>query len=478
MAPIKFGTDGWRAIIARDFTFANCRAVTQGIASYINYHSLGKKGIVIGYDNRFMSEDFARECARVLVGNGIKVFLLRKATPTPVTAFTVREKDTSGAIMITASHNSHYYSGVKFIPEYAGPALPDVTDAIEEEVNRVINEGKIYELNLSEAAQLGLFEECEIEHEYTNHLLKVIKCEYFDQKPLKVVINPMFGAGIGYLDHILSDLGCEVRTINNYRDTLFGGVLPEPTDNNLSDLKRVVLAYEADLGLALDGDADRFGIIDSNGEFINANQFMSILLNHLLKTRSFRGPVCRSLATTHMLDRIARKNGLNVIETPVGFKYIGQALRENACMLGGEESGGLSIFGHIPEKDGILACLLAAEMVAYSGQTISELSSELMEEYGQVYSRRTDIEVGWDEKEMIHDKMANYSPKSIAGLKVDSLSRVEGTKIVLEDGSWVLVRPSGTEPLFRLYVEASDKGMMEAIQEEVGLNLGLIKIMD
>ena len=420
-----------------------------------------------------MSEDFALECARVLAGNGIKVFLLKKASPTPVTAFAVREKEAGGAIMITASHNPHYYSGIKFIPEYAGPALPDVTDAIENEVNRVMEEGKVYELNLSEAAQLELFEEFEIDNEYSSHLLEVVRGEFISAKPLKVVINPMFGAGIGYLDRILGDLGCEVRTINNYRDALFGGALPEPTEENLSDLRRAVLAFEADLGLALDGDADRFGIIDKDGEFISANRFMSILLDHLLRTRIFRGPVCRSLATTHMLDRIARKNGLNVIETPVGFKYVGQALRDKACMLGGEESGGLSILGHIPEKDGILACLLAAEMVAYSGETLERLGNKLEKEYGQVTGRRVDIEVSGADKEDILDKIANYNPKAVAGLKVETLNRVEGSKIELEDGSWVLVRPSGTEPLFRVYVEAGDKGMMEAIQEEVCRNIGL-----
>ena len=318
-----------------------------------------------------------------------------------------------------------------------------------------------------------MFEEFEIDNEYSSHLLEVVRGEFISAKPLKVVINPMFGAGIGYLDRILGDLGCEVRTINNYRDALFGGALPEPTEENLSDLRRAVLAFEADLGLALDGDADRFGIIDKDGEFISANRFMSILLDHLLRTRIFRGPVCRSLATTHMLDRIARKNGLNVIETPVGFKYVGQALRDKACMLGGEESGGLSILGHIPEKDGILACLLAAEMVAYSGETLERLGNKLEKEYGQVTGRRVDIEVSEADKEDILDKIANYSPKAVAGLKVETLNRVEGSKIELEDGSWVLVRPSGTEPLFRVYVEAGDKGMMEAIQEEVCRNIGL-----
>lgn len=473
MTSVKFGTDGWRAIIARDFTFANCRAVAQGIASYINYNGLSKKGIVIGFDNRFMAENFAQECAQVLVGNGIKVYFLKKITPTPVTAFAVREKDTAGAIMITASHNPYYYSGIKFIPEYAGPALPDITEAIEKEINRVMSQGKIYELDLIEAEKLGLYEELEIEREYKNHLLNILKGEAFAERPVKIVINPMFGAGIGYLDQVLSDWGCEIKAINNYRDAYFGGFLPEPIENNLADLKRSVLAFQADLGLALDGDADRFGIVDRNGEYVSANCFMSILLNHLLKTRSFRGPVCRSLATTHMLDRIAKKNGLGIIETPVGFKYIGQALRDKACMLGGEESGGLSILGHIPEKDGILACLLAAEIIAHTGKSMAELKADLFNEFGPVETRRLDIGINEGDKEMLIEKLAHYTPKTVAGLKVDSVSRLEGSKIVLENGSWVLIRFSGTEPMVRAYFEANDQETLEAIREEVYHNIGL-----
>jgi phosphomannomutase len=354
MSTIKFGTDGWRAVIARDFTFANCRLVAQGIAGYVNSVNLAKKGIVIGYDNRFMSPDFARECARVLLGNGIKVYLMSHPVPTPVTAFAIQVKEAGGAVMITASHNPPEYNGIKFIPEYAGPALPDVTDAIEAEIQRVIDCGKVYELALDEATQFNLFAELDVDSEYQAQLLKTTQADAFKNRPLRVVVDPMFGAGIGYLDKILSQLGCEVFPINNHRDTLFGGSLPEPTDLNLGDLKRAVTSYQADIGLALDGDADRFGIIDNQGSFVNANRFMALLLEHLLNTRQFRGPVARSIATTHMLDRIARKNGLSALETPVGFKYIGQCLREKGCMLGGEESGGLSILGHVPEKDGIL----------------------------------------------------------------------------------------------------------------------------
>ncbi|QGU00443.1 Phosphoglucosamine mutase [Candidatus Syntrophocurvum alkaliphilum] len=478
MSIIKFGTDGWRAIIAKDFTFENVKIVAQGIASYANSKNLGKKGIVIGYDNRFMSEDFAAQCAKVLVGNGIKVFLLKKTAPTPVTAFAIRVNEAGGAIMLTASHNPPNYNGIKFIPEYAGPALPDETDAIEEEVNRVIEGARVYELELEEARKLELLEDIDVDKEYIAHLMKIIDVESFKENDLKVVADPMFGAGVGYLDKILLELGCEVRTINNYRDALFGGSMPEPTVHILSDLKRSVGTYSADLGLALDGDADRFGIIDKEGNFVTPNRFSYLLLNHILKTRSFRGPVSRSIATSHMLDRVAKRNGLSVIETPVGFKYIGEAMRDRACILGVEESGGLSIFGHIPEKDGILACLLAAEMLAKTGKTFDELSEEFYEEYGSVVSERLDIAVRPKEKDEILANMKAYHPKSIAGVKVDTYSDKEGNKIVLDDGSWVLIRPSGTEPLFRIYVEAVEsngENKLKEIQQEVLEALGLTR---
>ena len=473
MSEIKFGTDGWRAIMARDFTFENCRVVAQGIAGYVNNQQLTKKGIVIGYDHRFMSEDFARECARVLLGNGIKTFLLCKAAPTPVTAFAVRLKQAGGAIMITASHNPPEYNGIKFIPEYAGPALPDVTDAIETEISHVLESHKIYELSIEDAAQFDLFEEIDVDREYCHQVTNLLLPKSFEKNLIKITIDPMFGAGCGYLDKILTGLGCEVRTINNYRDPLFGGSLPEPTDENMSDLKRAVSSYNSDLGLALDGDADRFGIIDNEGNFVSANQFLSLLLEHLLTTRTFRGPVARSLATTHMLDRIAQQNGITVIETPVGFKYVGEGLREKGCILGGEESGGLSIFGHIPEKDGILACLLAAEMLAGTGKSFARLTEELNKKYGSWDSRRLDIKVKPEEKENILSKITEYKPKSILGIGVQSVSSREGLKIVLEDGSWILVRASGTEPMFRLYVESTNLDRIREIQAEVSSAIAL-----
>lgn len=470
---IKFGTDGWRAVIARDFTFASVRVVAQGIAGYVTSNNLNKKGIVLGYDNRFLSEDFARDCARVLVGNGIKVYMSHKAMPTPVTAFAVRLLDAGGAVMITASHNPPQYNGIKFIPGYAGPAMPDITSFIENEINCVLENDRIYELDLEEARQFDLLKDIDIEKDYINHLLKMVRPEHFSERKLKVVVDPMYGAGIGYLDRILGELGCEVKTINNYRDVLFGGQLPEPTASNLSALSRAVVNSNADIGLALDGDADRFGIVDNNGEFVTPNRFMYLLLDHLIKTRSFRGPICRSVATTHMLDRVARQNGLNVIETPVGFKYIGEGLREKGCMLGGEESGGLSIFGHIPEKDGILAGLLAVEMLAVTGQNIPAISADFSAQYGEMVSERIDLTIRPQDKAAIMDKIHTCGLRQIAGLRVVSSSDMDGLKIELEDGSWVLIRTSGTEPVLRVYVETYSEGMLSNIQKEALESLGL-----
>ncbi|PKM77583.1 MAG: phosphoglucomutase [Firmicutes bacterium HGW-Firmicutes-15] len=473
MSEIRFGSDGWRAIMAEDFTFANVRLVSQGIANYLKNNNLGKKGIVVGYDNRFQSEQFAAECARVLAGNGIRVSMIKKSVPTPLAAHAIRIAQAGGAIMLTASHNPPEYNGIKFIPEYAGPALPDVTVAIEEEVKRIQEGGKIYELDLKEAVTLDLLKEIDLDRDYINQILKIINPEFFQRRVLKVVVDPMYGSGSGYLDRILTELGCEVRTINNYRDPLFGGSIPEPTEALLPDLKRTVLTYKADLGLALDGDADRFGIVDGDGEFIAPNQFAYLLFDHLLSTRTFRGPVCRSLTTTHNLDRIAKQNGLSVIETPVGFKYISECLREKGCIIGVEESGGLSIFGHVPEKDGILACVLAAEILAFTGKSFKELSQEIVAKYGLMQGERLDIKVTCRDKERILTDLNAYEPKMLAGIKVDRYNESDGKKIILDDGSWLLIRPSGTESLVRVYVEAeSEKQQKDMLNEVINaLNL-------
>ncbi|MGE5403777.1 MAG: phosphoglucomutase/phosphomannomutase family protein [Candidatus Saccharibacteria bacterium] len=473
MTQIKFGTDGWRDIIADKFTFANVKIVVQGIAAYVKNHNLDKRGIVLGYDNRFLSPEFAEAACCVLAGNGIRVFLPEKSLPTPVVAYAVRALNAGGAIMFTASHNPADYNGLKFIPEYAGPALPDITDEIEIEVNRVIEGAKVYELSMAEANKLGLIEGLDINSKYLEHLKRIIDFKVFERNKLKIVVDPMFGAGIGYLEPVLAEAGCEILPIHDYRDPLFGGSMPEPTDHILTDLKARVVTEGAALGLALDGDADRFGIVSDTGEFIPPNKVLYLVLQHILATRSFRGPVARTLATTHMLDRVAAASGLTVIETPVGFKYIGQCLREKGCMLGGEESGGLTILGHVPEKDGILACLLVAEMVAARGGSLQQIYDEFVKEFGQVESERLDVKYDAKEREAVMARLKDYKPKQVAGIRVQNVGEMEGKKLTLEDNSWLLIRASGTEPLLRVYVEASDKLAIKSIQDDVRQALGI-----
>ena len=434
---------------------------------------LFRSGVVIGYDNRFLSEEFARAGAEILLGNGIPTWLFKKPTPTPLTAFAIRHLQSAGAIMITASHNPPEYNGIKFIPEYAGPALTDVTDVIEAEVEKVVDGGRIYTLDLAEGAKLELFKEIDLDKEYVSHLLNLVHTDVIKKRALKVVVNPMYGAGLNYLDKILLELGCEVKALNNYRDTLFGGTMPEPTDHLLSDLKRSVDAFQADIGLALDGDADRFGIIDREGKYISPNQFGALLLNYLIDYRPQRGPVCRSVATTHLLDRIAREAGIGILETPVGFKYIGQGLREHNALLGIEESGGLSIMGHVPEKDGLLACLLAVEMLSAREKTFAELQDELDATYGKVFSKRYDIRCSETVKKQALQALADYQPQHIAGLGVADVTTLDGKQFLLNDGSWALVRVSGTEPLFRIYVETASPDQLQEIKKEVAKAIGL-----
>lgn len=467
MAKIKFGTDGWRAIMAREFTFDNVKVVTQAIARYILAHDMTARGVVIGYDNRFLSEHFAAAAAEVLTGNGIPVFITNRSAPTPVTAFEVKRRGAAGAVMLTASHNPPEYNGIKFIPEYAGPALPYITDELEKYVNELAKTGEYKDLDLEKGKEQGLVQYIDPFEDYIAHLKTVVDMDVIRQAGLKIVVDPMYGAGISYLDRMLADAGCQVEVIHGYRDTLFGGSMPEPSAKVLTDLRDRVLSGGAHLGLALDGDADRFGIIDRDGRYINANQVLYLLYWHLLKNRGIKGPVARTVATTHMLDKIAARYGLEVDETAVGFKYIGESMMKKGSILGGEESGGLSITGHIPEKDGILADVLMAELVAKEGKSLGEILAELDREFGGLLSERLDIRCSQETKERVLAELKELMPPEIAGLAVAKVNAVDGKKFVLSDGSYVLIRSSGTEPLFRIYVETDSEEKLRSIQQSI-----------
>ncbi|MBF7081622.1 phosphoglucomutase/phosphomannomutase family protein [Desulfallas sp. Bu1-1] len=496
MRKIKFGTDGWRGIIADDFTFENVRIVSQAVAGYINDRGMGHKGIVVGYDNRFLSDRFADTVADVMIQNGIKVYLTGGPLPTPVTAFAVKVHDAAGAVMLTASHNPPEYNGFKFIPDYAGPALPHITGAIEENIARLQRgTGQMRGTGQEQAAELAVAPEnneapamaarpeeprvaervmIDPRPEYFEHLEQLVDMKAIGRANLQVMVDAMHGSGIGYLDVMLKRAGNRVKECRCHRDPLFGGSLPEPTRESLAGVCRWIREEGARLGLALDGDADRFGIIDSGGVFITPNRFLPLLYHHLITVKGMVGPVTRTVATTHMLDRIARKHGQEVYETAVGFKYIGQNLMEKGCVLGGEESGGLSIKGHIPEKDGILAGLLAAEMVAIHDKSLTQLEEEMAREYGGLlYSERLDVHTTPAQKQHVLERLREFNPEELAGSRVRERITLDGVKLVLESGEWVLVRASGTEPLFRIYVESEKRERIEEIRRSILQGSGL-----
>ncbi|MGI6565924.1 MAG: phosphoglucomutase/phosphomannomutase family protein [Limnochordia bacterium] len=463
---IKFGTDGWRAVMCDTFTFENARIVVQAIAAYLLASSKAGRGVIVGHDARFLGERFAEEAARVLIANGIKVYMLPHDAPTPVIAYAVALLQTAGAVVFTASHNPPEYNGIKYIPEYAGPADTDITKAIEGKIGLPAAEGA-ESVDLEAARRDGSLEIIDPREAYFQHLRRLVNFEAIAESGLKVVCDPMHGSGRHYLAEVLKANGCRVEIIRGNRDPLFGGGMPEPTAAQLMPLAERVRESGSHLGLATDGDADRFGIIDDTGRFITPNQLVALLLVHLVEHRSYRGDVVRTVATTHLIDRLAAKYGLQVLETPVGFKYICEHMRQRPVIIGGEESGGLSIGGHIPEKDGILANLLAAEMRAVWGENLSSILDSIMAEVGPVFSSRIDLSYPAEQKTILLKKLVSTHPETVAGRKLERIIDIDGAKYILEDGSWFLVRPSGTEPLLRVYVEAQSEEAVQELQEAV-----------
>ncbi len=473
MSHIKFGTSGWRAILCEDFTLDNVRILTQAIADHLHAEGLGENGVVVGYDARFMGADFARETCRILAGAGIKSYFCERDTPTPVIAHELLRRKAAGAINFTASHNPYNYSGIKFSPAWGGPALPETTDAIERRANALQGEIVYKEIDLETAETEGLFEEIDPRDDYFKTLNGLIDFAAIAGSGMTVAVNPLYGCGRGYLDRILEDAGVNVVKINDHSDPYFGGKPPEPAAEYIEDFIDLVRNDASiSLGLATDGDADRFGILDSDGSYIEPNYILALLFDYMIRRKGMRGDAARSVATSQLIDAVADYHGVKVLETPVGFKFIGEYISENKILIGGEESAGLSIKGHVPEKDGILACLLVAEMVAVEKKSLRELLDDLYGRVGEIYTKRINIRLSPQLEAALDDKFAN-PPAAIGDRKINQIIRIDGNKYLLDDGSWLLFRKSGTEPVVRLYAEAGSSAALTEV-----LNLGRSFILE
>ena len=428
------------------------------IAHYLSDSGEKNRGVLVGYDTRFLAEEFAADAAGQLSELGINVLLSSGPVPTPAVSAVILERGLGGAINFTASHNPGNYQGIKFSPSWGGPALPDVTRIIEEKVEEYQRVG----LPRPPAAR-GRVETIDPVPEYLDLLRSKVDLDLIARSGLRIAFDALYGAGGNYLDRVLEEAGCSIRTIHRNRDPLFGGGAPEPSEGRLSDLAQIV-SEEADLGLSTDGDADRFGILGEKGEFYTPNSILAMLSDYLLGTKNTKGDLARSVATTAQLDAIAAAFGRKCHETPVGFKYIGQMISQGRLALGGEESAGMSIRGHVPEKDGILACLLVAELMASTDKPLSVIDRQLQETYGQRFSVRINLELT-DELVFSLKQILDSPPLEVGGITATSLVTVDGTKWIYEGGDWVLLRLSGTEPVARVYVESSDQGRLEGFEK-------------
>ncbi len=458
--PIKFGTDGWRGIIAQDFTFDNVRACAQGVADYLKQAGLSDGGLIIGYDNRFASEDFASAAAEVAAGNGIKVYLCPQATPTPAISYGVRAKKAGGAIVITASHNPAIWNGFKYKTEDGTSAPSEVTAEIEKNISRTLAKGKINRMPLPEALDQGVIEYLDLAPIYAQQLSRLIDLDQLRQAQLKVIIDPMYGAGAGYFPRLLGGGTIQLMEINGERNPLFPGIQPEPVAANLDKLSATVKEQKADVGLATDGDADRIGIIDEKGQFLTQLQVFALLCLYLLEVREERGPMVRTLTSTTMIDRLGEIYNVpvygkpEVYEVPVGFKYVAEKMKEVVALVGGEESGGYGFRGHMPERDGILSGIYFLDLMLKTGKTPSQLLDYLYSKVGPHYYQRRDFTFPEDQRQKITRRVSDNLPQSIDGVEVVKVNTTDGIHLTLADTTWLLIRFSGTEPVLRIYAES------------------------
>jgi phosphoglucomutase len=460
---IKFGTSGWRGIIARDFIFDNVRLATQGIAEYLNSQSSlqNSKLVILGYDTRFLGREFSLAAAEVLAANGLTPLLCQRDAPTPVIAHTIRARKALGGINMTASHNPAEYQGLKFSTSNGAPATPDVTKQIEANIARLQAENWTFK-----GAVIGTFD-CKTfdpRPDYFKQLRKLVDFAAIKKAKLKVAVELMYGTGRGYLDTLLEDAGAKVTLFHAERDPLFGGHHPEPNAEGMAEVSKFVRSGKAQIGLGLDGDADRFGIVDKDGTWLTPNQVLALALYHLKKNRGWTGAVVRTVPTSHQVDAVAELLGVKVHETPVGFKYIGALMESEPIIVGGEESGGLSVKGHVPEKDGILACLLMAELIATEKKSLGRILKDLEKKTGEFHSDRINVSIPPDRKEALLAKLG-AGLDSVGPFKVEKFITTDGFKFLLPNHEWVAFRASGTEPLIRCYIEAKSEAGLKKLRD-------------
>lgn len=456
LAEIKFGTDGWRAIIARDFTFANLERVAQAYADFLSESSNITPFVVVGFDRRFLSENFARRAAEVMLGNGFRFALFNEAQPTPLISWAVKDLHATGGIMITASHNPATFNGFKIKAPWGGSASPEITSVVEQLVDKNEPKRRVLTEDTHELLEPST-------NRYREQIASYIDLDRLKAAGDQVVVDPMHGSAGLWVESFLRDGQLHVETIRDYRDPLFGGVNPEPIDQNLEMLKRRVVETSALVGLATDGDADRVGAVDETGRTLTMHDVVPMLLLHLSRTRKMSGAVVVTVSQSVLTKRIARAFGLKVYETPIGFKYIADLMLKEDILLGAEESGGIGVKGHIPERDGVLNSLLFLEAIISAGKRPSEMLGDLHREFGEFYFGRRDLHMPVSRGQDLVAQLAAKQSASFAGHQIVDVVTLDGTKLIFGDESWLLFRQSGTEPMLRIYAEATTVEKMQAL---------------
>ncbi|MBR4831180.1 MAG: phosphoglucomutase/phosphomannomutase family protein [Butyrivibrio sp.] len=470
---IKFGTGGWRAIIGDEFIRSNIELLAKAVATKMKDEGVASKGIVIGYDRRFLSKEAMQWSARVFAQEGIEAYLINKSVPTPVVMFYVMKHELAYGMMVTASHNPALYNGIKVFTAGGRDADEIQTAQIEEYIKKVSAEGPVEYMEYDEGKEKGLIHEIYPLNEYIDSIISRINMDAIKDKGLRVVLDPMYGVSETSLRITLQTARCEVETIHDRHDTLFGGKLPAPTAATLHQLQNVVLDGHYDIGIATDGDADRIGVIDDKGKFLHPNEIMALLYYYLEEFKGWKGPVVRNVCTTHVLDRMAEKYGEKCYEVPVGFKHISAKMNETDAVIGGESSGGLTVRGHIKGKDGVYAAMLLVEMIAVTGKKLSQIIEDLEKEFGNISMEENDYHFTRETKAEIMNRLLIKKELPEFPYEVEKVSYLDGSKVYFKNGGWIIARFSGTEPLLRIYAEMPDtedaKKLCKLYEEFLGL---------